>query len=180
MRLLPFLLFIAVPLAEIAVFIKVGEIIGLLWTILLVILTAIVGVALLKQQGLATFARAQEALDAGRLPVDSVLDGVCLLVAGAFLLTPGLITDSAGFLLLVPAFRRALARWAIEKLSKHGSIQVKTFGGGPDPGADRPGRGEGPVIDGNYVRVDDNEDRSKADRRKGTGKKPDRRSPWSD
>ncbi|MGI9385268.1 MAG: FxsA family protein [Methyloligellaceae bacterium] len=179
MRLLPFLLFIAVPLAEIAVFIKVGEIIGLLWTVLLVILTAIVGVALLKRQGLATLARAQEALDAGRLPVDSVLDGVCLLVAGAFLLTPGLITDTAGFLLLVPAFRRGLARWAFDKLSKHGSIQVKTFGGGAAPGAGPSRGGEGPVIDGDYVRVDEQDEAPKSDKPTKTGKKPDRRSPWS-
>ena len=179
MRLLPFLLFIAVPLAEIAVFIKVGEIIGLLWTIFLVILTAVVGVALLKQQGLATLSRAQEALDAGRLPVDSVLDGVCLLVAGAFLLTPGLITDTAGFLLLVPAFRRGLARWAFEKLRKHGSIHVQTFGSGPDAGPDPSQRGAGPVIDGDFERVDEQDERLEPEKPARKPKTPGRRSPWS-
>ncbi len=181
MRLLPFLLFIAVPLAEIAVFIKVGEVIGIAWTVLLVILTAVVGVALLKRQGIATLARAQEALDAGRLPVDSVVDGVCLLVAGAFLLTPGLITDTAGFLLLVPGFRRGLARWVLEKLRTHGSIRVTTFesGAGPAADGDRTAGSEGPVIDGDYARVDQDADRPgpKSDsRRKG---KPDRQSPWT-
>lgn len=178
MRLLPFLLFIAVPLAEIAVFIKVGEVIGLLWTIFLVILTAVVGVALLKRQGLATLSRAQAALDAGRLPVDSVLDGVCLLIAGAFLLTPGLITDTAGFLLMVPAFRRGLALRAFEALQRHGSIHVQTFGTGPDPTP----RGDGPVIDGDFERVDDTDTRAKHEKPSGkpkTPKAPGDRSPWS-
>lgn len=181
MRFLPLLLFIAVPLAEIAVFIKVGEIIGIAWTVVLVIVTAVVGIALLKRQGVATLGRAQEALDAGRVPVDSVIDGVCLVVAGAFLLTPGLITDTAGFLLLVPAFRHGLARWAFEKLHARGSIHVTTFGrnDGPTDAAPRGAPDGGPVIDGEYVRVDGDEDRSppkSETRRKG---KTGRQSPWA-
>ena len=149
MKFLILLLFIGVPLAEIAVFIKVGEIIGIAATVALVILTAIIGVALLKRQGLAALADAQQALDAGRVPVDAVTDAVCLLVAGAFLLTPGLITDTAGFLLLVPGFRRGLARWLFAKVRESGVFTVHTVGGRPDgPG---PGRGRDPgVIEGEY------------------------------
>ena len=110
-----------------------------------------------------------------------MIDGVCLLVAGAFLLTPGLITDTAGFLLLVPALRGRLARWAFEKLRTHGSIHVTTFGRGDAPADDvhRGAPGEGPVIDGEYVRVDGDAERSqpKSDaKRKG---KTGRQSPWA-
>lgn len=153
MKFVILLLFIAVPLGEIAVFIKVGEIIGIGATVALVILTAIVGVALLKRQGLAAMARAQKSVDAGELPVDSVIDGVCLLVAGAFLLTPGLITDTAGFLLMVPGFRRGLARWVFAKIKESGSFSMHTFGSGDHqkqrpPSGDKPSGGT--VIDGDF------------------------------
>lgn len=126
MKFLILLIFIGVPLAEIAVFIKVGEVIGIGATVALVILTAIIGVSLLKRQGLAAMDKARTSVDAGELPVESVIDGVCLLVAGAFLLTPGLITDTAGFLLLVPAFRHGFARWAFAKLKDSGNVSVWT------------------------------------------------------
>ena len=150
MKILILLLFIGVPLAEIAVFIKVGEAIGIAATVVLVILTAVIGVALLKRQGLAALADAQKALDAGRVPVDAVTDGVCLLLAGAFLLTPGLITDVVGFLLLVPGFRRGLARWLFAKVRESGMFTVHTVGG-PDFGpAPRRSTGDPSVIDGEY------------------------------
>lgn len=153
MKFIILLLFIAVPLAEIAVFIKVGEVIGISATVALVILTAIIGVAMLKRQGLAAMARAQESVDAGELPVDSVIDGVCLLVAGAFLLTPGLITDTAGFLLMVPGFRRGLAHKIFAKIRESGSFSVHTFGSG-DHKKHRPPSGDEPsggtVIDGDF------------------------------
>lgn len=170
MRILLLLVFIGVPLAEIAVFIKVGEIIGIAATIALVVLTAIVGVALLRQQGLAVLARAQAALDAGELPVDSVIDGVCLLLAGAFLLTPGLLTDVAGFLLLIPAFRRGLARWVLTKIRESDRFEVHVSG------THRPGNG-GSVIDGDYSRVEETAPADKTDdetRPRGDAK----RSPW--
>lgn len=156
MKFLILLLFIAVPLAEIAVFIKVGEIIGIGATVALVILTAIIGVALLKRQGLAAMARAQKSIDAGELPVDSVVDGVCLLVAGAFLLTPGLITDTAGFLLMIPGFRRGLAHRVFAKIRESGNLDVRTFGSGGRPGSPHSGHGDtsgGSVIDGDFEDV---------------------------
>lgn len=164
MPLLILLIFIAVPIAEIAVFIRVGDLIGLWPTLLLVILTAVIGVALLKRQGLAVIAEARGTLDAGGLPVQSVLDGACLLVAGAFLLTPGLLTDTAGFLLLVPAVRRRLGRWLVEKIKASKNIDVHVAGGSPR--RPRPDT----VIEGEFSAVDDDAPDK--------GGKPRDGSPW--
>jgi UPF0716 protein FxsA len=168
MRLLLFLLFIAVPLIELALLIKIGEVIGVLATVALVIVTAVIGVSLLRMQGVIALRKAQEALQAGRPPIDSVIDGVCLLIAGAFLLTPGLLTDSVGFLLLVPQIRSAIARWAFAKLQQSGQVDVRVFGDrggsrrrppgpGPGPGpGPRPGGGQpsGPVIEGEFTETE--------------------------
>lgn len=171
MKLIILLIFIGIPLAEIAVFIWVGDIIGIGATVALVILTAIIGVALLKRQGLAALERAQRTIDAGELPVDSVIDGVCLLVAGAFLLTPGLITDTAGFLLLLPALRHGLGRWVMTKVKESGSVKVWTTGP-PPRGSGAPGPG---TIEGEYEDVtpekEKDEDRPSIER-------SDPRSPW--
>ena len=152
MKFLMLLIFIGVPLAEIAVFIKVGDIIGIGATVALVILTAIIGVALLKRQGLAAMDKARTSVDAGELPVESVIDGVCLLVAGAFLLTPGLITDTAGFLLLVPPLRHGLARWAFAKIKESGNFRVWS-----SQSTSRPGPGGGftdeTIIEADYEEV---------------------------
>lgn len=166
MRLFFLLLFIAVPLIELMLLIKVGEIIGVLPTILLVIATAVIGVSLLKRQGLAALTKARTTLEAGEFPVESVVDGACLLVAGAFLLTPGLLTDTVGFALLVPAFRRQIAHWLFDKLSGAANINVTTFG--PDGPAHPHGRSEprepgrtgaGPtVIDGEYEDLEKSDD----------------------
>lgn len=164
MPLLLLLLFIAVPLAEIAILVKVGQQIGLLWTILIVVLTAVIGTSLLRTQGFGVMARASEALASGKMPVEPVIEGLFLLVAGAFLLTPGLITDTVGFLLLVPFIRMAVAKWALNRLLKSGAVHVSGFGGRRDAGTERPDEEReayrppppgGPVIDGDYERVDE-------------------------
>ena len=108
MRPLILLAFIAIPVAEIALFIEVGSRIGTAWTVALIVLTAVIGVSLLKRQGLTTWRTAQSELNQGHMPIRQVFDGACLLVAGAFLLTPGFFTDALGFSLLVPAVRSAL------------------------------------------------------------------------
>lgn len=84
--------------------------IGTLMTIALIILTAFIGVNLLRQQGVATLNRAQQALSRGEVPAAEMLEGIVLLVAGALLLTPGFFTDTLGFLALVPTLRRSLAQ----------------------------------------------------------------------
>ena len=99
--LIPFLL-LAIPILEIAVFILVGNAIGLWPTLGLVILTAVIGSILLKQQGLWTLARSQAEIGAGRVPGRDLVSGVMIAMAGVLLLTPGLVTDALGFLLFVP------------------------------------------------------------------------------
>lgn len=112
-----FVLFIIVPLIEMIILIKVGGVIGALPTVILVCLTAIIGVALIKAQGRSTMLRAQQNLQAGQLPADALLDGVCLLLGGAMLLTPGFATDAFGFLLLVPGLRRRLFATLVKRFS---------------------------------------------------------------
>lgn len=169
MPFLILLLFIVVPLAEIAILVKVGQYIGWLWTILIVIFTAFIGTWLLRQQGFGVMSRAMEALASGRMPVEPVIEGMFLLIAGAFLLTPGLLTDTVGFLLLIPTVRMAVAKWTLRKILQSGSVHVSVFGeqSTTDPetegGAPREAhRYEGgPIIDGEFERVDERSIRGK-------------------
>ena len=102
--------FILVPLIEIAVFIKVGGWIGLWPTLALIVLTAVLGTWQLRAQGIATLARARSQMERGVMPARELFDGLCLLVAGALLLTPGFVTDAMGGLLFVPPLRDFLRR----------------------------------------------------------------------
>ena len=104
------LLFIGVPVIEIYVLIQVGHEIGALWTIVLLFAIAALGSALLRLQGLATLAQVQAALARGELPTEAILEGLVLLLAGVLMVTPGFVTDIAGFLFLLPALRRGVAR----------------------------------------------------------------------
>jgi len=104
LRLL-FVLFLLVPLMEIYVLIQVGDVIGAGWTIFAVVATAVIGAVLLRQQGFSTLQRAQNSMDQGQIPATAMFEGVMLLFSGALLLTPGFVTDSIGFALLVPAIR---------------------------------------------------------------------------
>jgi UPF0716 protein FxsA len=116
MALVLVLLFIVLPIAEIYVIIKVGEAIGVLPTIALLILDGFLGAALLKHQGRAAWRRFNEALEAGRIPAREVFDGAMVIVGGAFLLAPGFITDAIGLLLLIP-LTRAMFRGIATKLA---------------------------------------------------------------
>ena len=109
------IIFIVVPLIEMIVLIEVGSLIGAIPTVALVVLTATIGIWLLKLEGLATLARVQEKLDQGLIPGTELLEGIMLLVGGALLLTPGFITDVMGFTCLLPGLRRPLARWIIQR-----------------------------------------------------------------
>lgn len=117
MRILPFglALFILVPILEIYLIITVGGHIGPPLTILLIIGTAVIGIALLRMQGLATMQRFQQQMQQGELPAVTMLEGMLLFLAGALLLTPGFFTDSIGFMLLIPPIRKAIALWGIER-----------------------------------------------------------------
>ncbi|MFK7794061.1 MAG: FxsA family protein [Gammaproteobacteria bacterium] len=109
-------LFIGIPLIEIYLFIELGGLIGALPTVLLIIVTAIIGVSLLRAQGFNTMAKFQQEVGTGQLPATTMLEGVALIIGGALLLTPGFLTDSIGFLCLIPFTRQAIIAWAIKNM----------------------------------------------------------------
>ena len=166
MGLLLLAAFIGVPLIEIAVFIEVGGRIGLGWTLLLIVITAVLGAWQLRLQGLATLNRARAQLDQGVLPARELFDGLCLLFAGALLLTPGFVTDTVGFLLFLPPVRDFLRRQASDRMARQGpdgSARTRVWVNGEEvsPG-NRPRGGQGGIIDGDYRDVtneDDDDDR---------------------
>ena len=108
-------IFLVVPIIEIYLLIQVGSLIGAVPTIGLVVLTAVLGVALLRAQGLQTFLRLQQSLAEGRSPAMEMLEGAALLIGGALLLTPGFFTDLVGFVCLVPHTRRAVIAWSMQR-----------------------------------------------------------------
>ena len=111
-------LFIAIPVIEIYLLIKVGSVIGAIPTILMIIGTAILGATLLRMQGISTYQRVQNTMARGEIPAIEMLEGLILLVSGALLLTPGFFTDAIGFIALIPPLRRTFIIWAL----KHSNI----------------------------------------------------------
>jgi len=134
---------ILMPFAEIAVFIQIGERFGSGPTLAAVALAAAAGVLVLRHQGLATVRQVRESLDAGRFPVAELFDGACSLAAGALLLIPGFVTDALALALFVPPVRRWLRQWIARRLKASGRVEVR-----------RAGNTAGPIIDGDYERVD--------------------------
>ena len=122
------LVFIIVPLAEIATFIAVGERLGLPTTLITVLLTAIIGTWLLRAQGFSVLNRVQAALARGELPIAEVFQGACLLFAGALLLTPGFLTDALGFAMFVPPIRDFLGRLSLSWFMRSGKAHVHVEG----------------------------------------------------
>lgn len=123
-----FFIFILTPIIEISLFIKLGGYLGLVPTIALVFLTAIVGVTLLRIQGMATLLRAKTRMAEGRMPAQEMAEGILLAVAGAFLLTPGFFTDTVGFILLFPPARRGVYAFLKSRMTIQG---VNMNAGGP-------------------------------------------------
>jgi len=105
------ILFIAVPVVELVLLIEIGQRVGTIATVGLIIGTGVVGASLARQQGISTLARLRNDLDAGQLPAEPIFDGVLILLAAVVLITPGVLTDLVGFLCLVPAYRRLLKRF---------------------------------------------------------------------
>ena len=104
------LLFIVMPLAELYVIIQVGQSVGVLWTILLLLTVSIVGAFLVKVEGLRVLFKVREGLMRGELPSDELLSGLAVLLAGALVLTPGFITDAVGLFLLLPPTRAIVVK----------------------------------------------------------------------
>ncbi len=148
MGFITFLLFLLTPVIEIAVLIEVGSVIGTLQTILLIVATAVFGTVLLRHQGIGVLRRTQASLNQGEMPVAEVFEGVCLLAAGALLLTPGFITDIVGFLLLVPGLRSLLGRALLQRLLARGQFTMSNA-----PGT----RKQDDVLEGDFTEVPDRE-----------------------
>ncbi len=140
------LMLIGLPIVEISVFIEAGEHFGLLLTISGIFATAIIGMVVIRIQGLVVLSRAQESLKVERFPGREVFDGVCLLIAGAMLVTPGFVTDSFGFLLLIVPLRRWAGAQSWRYAEKRGFTQATT--------STRWNLGSGSVIDGEFHEVD--------------------------
>lgn len=138
---------ILVPLIEIAVFIEVGGLIGALPTIALVILISVAGTWLLRRQGLDTLRKAQSAMNAGEMPVGEVVDGLFIVFAALLMITPGLLTDAIGLVLLVPSIRRHFGAAALRWLMRHAEVRFSSGPAGPAPW-EKAGEGRGPIIEG--------------------------------
>ena len=106
-----FLAFTIIPIIEIYLLIEIGSMFGVLTAVTLVILTGFLGALLARMQGLQTLYRIQESLREGRMPSGELLDALLIVIAGLVLLTPGFLTDSVGFLLLIPATRNSIKYW---------------------------------------------------------------------
>jgi len=106
-----FLAFTIIPIIEIYLLIEIGSMFGVLTAVTLVILTGFLGAFLARMQGMQTLYRIQESLREGRMPSGELLDALLIVIAGLVLLTPGFLTDSAGFLLLIPATRNSIKYW---------------------------------------------------------------------
>jgi UPF0716 protein FxsA len=129
--LLLVVIFIAVPIAEIYVIIQVGEAIGAVPTVLLLIADSVIGSLLLKSQGRRVWARFRETTQRGDVPHREVIDGVLVIFGGAFLITPGFITDIIGAVLILPPTRALVRGLLIRRLGRR--IQFRAFSGGPRP-----------------------------------------------
>jgi len=126
------LLFVLVPLVELMLLLQIGALIGAWPTVALVVTTGVLGAALARSQGLRAFAAVQGRLAQGQLPGPELLDGLAVLVGGAFLLTPGVLTDIVGFCLLVPWTRRGIRRWLtgrLERQIREGTVHIQVVHG---------------------------------------------------
>jgi UPF0716 protein FxsA len=148
------LFLIGLPLLEIFVLVKTGQTIGFWATFALVVASGVVGSMILSRQSLSAFRHTMRAASEGRPPVAPVLDSVFLMLAGGLLLMPGLISDALALLLMIPPLRHALARWTMGKI-----ITVADRDAAKPDLADMPPRGppagKGPVIEGEFQRLDE-------------------------
>ncbi len=139
------------PIIEIAVLIEVGSWLGLWPTLALIILTATVGTWMLRQQGFAVLSRAQGQFERGGIPLAEMFEGLCLVIAGALLLTPGFVTDAIGGALLLPPVRFWLYRIFGHVLRDNIHMSQTEVHRGPPGSGPRGGRGsEGPIVEGDY------------------------------
>ena len=120
------LLFILLPALELALLIHLGAYIGVVNTLMVIVFTGMLGAYLARLQGFSVLAKIQQEVNAGRMPTEQMIDGVLIFVGGLVLLTPGFITDTIGFLLLIPMSRNLIKTWVKKKFS----TQINTAEGG--------------------------------------------------
>lgn len=148
MRIFVIALFVALPTVEIITLIEVGSLLGVWPTIGIIMLTAIIGLAMLKSQGKETLYRTILSLQENRFPVLEIFDALCLLIAGVFLLTPGFITDLAGFLFLTPFFRTKSRQILIRFTHFDSHVGIDS---GTNPTSTNPPNAQDPtIIEGEY------------------------------
>lgn len=160
------LLLIAIPILEFALLFKTAQAIGVLWTVLLVVGSSLFGSYVIYSQGFHVMSRVVDAMSRGVAPIAPVIDGFFLLIAGLLLIVPGLITSVLGLSLLMPQVRRRVAVLAVRNLMRNSafSAEFRIWRGerpnpfepnGPNGRARPAAEGEGPIIEGEYRRIDD-------------------------
>lgn len=148
-----FVLFIVIPIIELAVIIQVGQLVGVGWTLVALIAMSLIGAALVKAEGLRAWQRVREALAQSRMPAEEVVDGALVLLGGALMLTPGFLTDGVGLLLVLPPSRALLNRGIRGRV--RGAFGLSRRRGDP-PGPARPPTDDG-VVDVDVVSIERDE-----------------------
>jgi UPF0716 protein FxsA len=129
-----FIAFTLIPLIELYILIKLGSVMGIFNTLALVVLTGLAGAYLAKMQGMQTMIRIRTQMQAGKMPAEDLIDAAIIFVAGVVLLTPGILTDIAGLLLLFPVTRFYFKRWARKKIDawmKQPNVTIRRYPPGP-------------------------------------------------
>lgn len=158
--LIIFAILFGIPIVEIALFIQVGDLIGLWPTVGTILATALIGTVLVRAQGIAVLTRIRTETEQGNLPVGDLLSGACLVIAGLLLVTPGFLTDFLGFVLLIPGLRLLIGALLVRALIRKGGtvhFQSAHFGS-RGMGGRTNGRGyDDGTIDGDYTVIDPEE-----------------------
>ena len=147
-----FLAFFSIPIVEMYLLIEVAKRIEALPTILLVMLTAVLGVSLIRQQGLSTLTKGIRRLNQAEIPAAEIIEGVLLAVAGAFLITPGFLTDFIGFMIIIPITRRITALMLLKRMAARADF--RTHGSDLRGGSNKTRDASGSVIEGQYENKD--------------------------
>lgn len=170
----PFLLLLALPLLEILTFIEIGSVIGGWPTIALVLLSAMLGSAILRLQGQAAIERVRNAAARNEPPAGAVFETFCMVVAGILLIIPGFLTDALALVLIVRPLRTFLGRWLFRQMTAGPGVRVWVGGHSKKGDPQKPSPG---VIDGDFRRVDDDEadgsDLPRLEQSRWSGKRPD-------
>ena len=157
--LIMFIIFVLIPVVELSVLIRVGEVLGSWNTVAVVILTAVVGVSLVRSQGLSTLMSVQKKLAAGEAPGQEIVEGMMLAMAGILLLIPGFVTDLIGLILLTPITRAPLARYFYQRMQLK-VVAGAQFRAGANPFEPPHQRGQGgDVFEGEFERKADPSDK---------------------